>query len=292
MKKIPTPLQVNLEKQGTSTCFLVKIVCKDGDALGFCSLDADLTFNDGEHNLTYDSAQELFPQNLQQELDYSVDNTDLLGWFNSTMETQVLAGKFDFAEVTIYRCAYLVLSSGVEVLAYGTVGEIDFMPTSDGKRKVEYRGLTQQLKTNVSQPWSLTCRAEFGDDRCGMPFVWYNGTVSAVGDDPYTKFTTSGVAQPDDYFVLGVIEFLTGDNAGKELEVESWLASGIVQLSFLAPYPVAIGDTFRIRQDCDKTETSCKNYGNIINMRAESKTPVQDQAIMVPGAYIKSVGSK
>lgn len=292
MKKIPTPLKVTIGKPGTSTCFLVKIVCKDGDVLGFCSLDADITLDDGLHVVTYDSEQELRPQNIQQELNYSVDNTDLLGWFNATMEKLVLAGKLDFAEVTIYRCSYLRLNDGVEVLAYGTVGEVDFAPGSDGKRKVEYRGLTQQLQTNITQPWSLTCRAQFGDERCGMPFVWENATVSAVGDNPYTKFTISGVTQPDDYFVLGVLEFLTGDNAGKELEVEAWTADGSVQCSFLAPYPVKVGDTLRIRQDCDKTAANCKRYGNIVNMRAEHLTPVEDQAIMVPGAYIKSVGAK
>lgn len=291
MKKIPTPLQVNLSKPGTSTCFLVKIVCKDGDVLGFTTLDASVTLDDGLHNVTYDATQELRPQNLQQEANFSVDNTDLSGWFNADLEKLVLSGKLDFAEITIYRCSYLKLSAGVEVLAYGTVGEVDFATDSRSKRKVEYRGLIQQLQQVVVEQYSLTCRADFGDERCGMPFIWHTGAVASVGDNPYLNFTVSGIAQADDYFVLGVIEFLSGDNTGKTLEIESWTSGGVTQLSFLAPFPVKVGDSVRLRQDCDKTATACKAYGNIVNMRAEHLTPVQDQSVMVPGAYIKSQGA-
>lgn len=292
MKLIPHQLQATTGKPGSSTCFLVKIVCKDGDVFGFTSLDADVTLDDTFHVVTYSSEQELRPQNIQQELNYSVDNTDLVGWFDDAMEKKVLSGKFDFAEITIYRCAYLKLAAGVEVLSYGTVGAIDFSTGKDSKRKVEYRGLTQQLQTNINTPYSKTCRAAFGDERCGMPFLWEPGSVSSVGDNPYLQMTITGVAQPDGYFDLGIVEFLTGNNTGAQLEIESWLATGLIQLSFLPPYPIVVGDTLRIRRDCDKSEAMCKAYGNIINMRAEHLTPVEDQAIMVPGAYIKSSGAK
>lgn len=291
MKKIPITLLDSFAKPGTSVCFAIKAVCKDGDVLGFTTLDADITFNDTFHTVTYSSTNELRPQNIQQQADFSVDNTDLLGWFDDTLEAAVLSGKLDWAELTIYRVSYLKLELGAEVVAFGTVGEIDFGADTKSKRKVEYRSLTQQLQQVVTEQYSLTCRAQFGDERCGMPFVWFPGTISAVGDNPYAKFTVAGVVQPDDYFLLGVIEFLTGPNAGATIEVETWLATGVVQTSFLLPFPVSVGDTLRIRKDCGKTEADCIAYGNIINMRAEHLTPVQDQSLMVPGAYIKSEGS-
>jgi uncharacterized phage protein (TIGR02218 family) len=290
MKKIPITLLDSFAKPGRSTCFAIKAVCKDGDVLGFTTLDADITFNDTFHTVTYSAWNELRPQNIQQQADFSVDNTDLLGWFDSTLEAAVLSGKLDWAELTIYRVSYLRLALGAEVVAYGTVGEIDFGADTKSKRKVEYRSLKQQLQQVVTEQYSLTCRNQFGDERCGMPFVWFDGTVSAVGDNPYVKFTITGVAQPDDYFQLGIIEFLTGQNAGATIEVETWLASGVVQTSFLLPFPASVGDTLRIRKDCGKTEADCIAYGNIVNMRAEHLTPVQDQSLMVPGAYIKSEG--
>lgn len=293
MKKIPTPLQLCYEKPGTSTCYLVKLVSKkSGAALGFTTLDADVTFDDGIQTVTYSSTQELRPQNIQIESSFETDNTELLGWFTDVIEQRVMSGEFDSAEMTIYRVAYLRLSAGPEIIAYGTMGEIDLSVDSNGKRKVEYRSLSEQLQQKTIALYSLTCRASYGDERCGMPFVWHTATVASVGDNPKNSFTISGVTAADGFFDLGVLEFLTGDNTGTDIEVETWTSGGAVYLSFVLPYPVQNGDQLRIRQDCDKTEATCKSRGNLPNMRAEHLTPVQDQALMVPGAYIKSVGAQ
>lgn len=291
MKNIPVQLVNTFKKPGRSTCFFVKVVCKDGDVFGFSSLDASLWFDDEEHNVWYRATKELLPQNIQQEANFSVDNTVLQGWFGDDMAKQVLAGKFDFAEITIYRVAYLRLSQGFEIVGYGTVGEVTFNADKKDKRKVEFRSLMQQLKQIVTEYYSLTCRADYGDSRCGMPLDWANGVVTAIGMNPYLSFTSDAPAQPDGFYELGVLEFLTGDNTGYEVEVEYSWNDGRVQLSFLPPYPVSVNDQLRIRQDCGKTEADCLAKDNIINMRAEHLTPVEDASIMVPGAYIKSSGA-
>jgi len=293
MKNIPAALQSAYDKPGTSVCFLVKIVRRDGGIDGFCSVDKDITMFDGIDTVTYDSAQELRPQNIQQELNYEPDNTDLLGWFGEDVEKRVLAGIYNSAEVTIYRVAYLNLSAGVEFIASGIVGAIDFSADGKGKRKIEYNGLTKLLSQTVNESYSLTCRNQFGDYRCGMPFVWSNATITEVGANAYMTFKVAGGVAPDGYYDFGVIKVLTGDNAGADkLEVEQWLMDGTVQLSFLAAYPFKVGDQLQLRRDCGKTAADCIAYNNIINMNAEHLTPVQDKSIMVPGAYIKSVGSQ
>jgi len=293
MKTIPISLQDRLSRPTGSWAYLAKVVSKkDGSVYGFTTLDAGIRFNDGIHDVVYDCSNELRPQNVQQDLSYEADNTELLGWFNKSLEKLVLAGRFDRAELTIYRVSYLHLEDGAEVIAYGTVGEIDFSPNAKSKRKVEYISLKGQLEQTINEMYSLTCRTQFGSDECGMPFVWENGTVSNVGSSPYLAFQVTGPSRPAGYFDFGIIEVLTGDNTGAELEIESWAADGTVQLSFLAPYPMKNGDTVRVRRDCGKTESDCKAYGNIINMRAEHLTPVEDAGVMVPGAYIKSVNAK
>lgn len=291
MKSIPLALLTDLKKLGTSVCFCVRVKCADGDVLGFTNLDTNINFDDGNGLVVYSSREEMSPQNIQTESNFEVDNTDLLGWFDEDMEKLVMAGKFNLAEITIYRVSYQRLSNGAEVIAYGTVGEIDFAKDTKGKRKIEFRSLMQQLKQRITDSYSLLCRADFGDERCGMPFVWERGEVSAV-EDINLKFMVTGLAHVDGYFDFGVIKFITGDNTGAELEVETWLADGNVTLSFVTPYPVKPGDEFDIRRDCGKTETDCKAYNNIINMRAEHLTPVENSSVMVPGAYVKSVGAK
>lgn len=292
MKTIPIALLERMQRPTGSWAFLAKVVsAKTGTVYGFTTLDDDIVFNDGIHQVTYDSRNELRPQNIQNSNTYDADSTELLGWFNKQLESLILAGIFDRAELTIYRVNYLHLEDGAEVLAYGSVGETSFATKANGRRKVEFLGLRSQLRQVVNEMYSLTCRAQFGDQRCKKPLVWENGTVSTVGTSPYLSFGASGPARPAGYFNFGVVEFLTGDNAGATMEVEEWTGGG-ARLSFLTPYPMKAGDTFRIRRDCGKTETDCMAYANIVNMRAEHLTPVEDKGIMVPGAYIKSVNAK
>lgn len=291
-KNIPIALLEQFRKPGTSTCFLVKVRTTEDGILGFATADFLIRADDGEGEVLYYPDQELMPQNIQSSADMTVDNTQLMGWFSQAVEQKVLAGAFSAAEITIYRVSYLRLDAGMEVVGYGTVGEIQYNSDAKDKRKVEFRSLTQQLTKNTNDLYSLTCRAAFGDERCGMPFVWFTGTVQLlVGVNNQLNFKVNGIAQPANYFELGVLNVLTGPNAGADLEIESWAADGTVKLSFPSPYVFADGISVRLRRDCNKTETDCFNYSNMPNMRAEHLTPVQDQALMVPGAYIKSQNS-
>lgn len=287
MKDIPVLLLATFKKAGRSTAYLVKVVDKDGVAHGFTTLDAIVPFNDGYHAISYQPDEEMRPQNIMSSSDIETDNTELMGWFGPGMEELVVAGKFSFAEVTIYRISYLRLSYGAEVLAFGTVGEIEYSTNAQGKRKIEFRSLAEQLKQKVNDLYSLTCRVPFGGPDCGMPLVWESATVAEV-EDNFLRFRVTGLAQPDGWFDLGVARFTSDDNTGAELEVESWTADGWITLSFVTPYAIPVGATLDVRRDCDKTEAACIGYGNIVNMRAEHLTPVEDQSLMVPGAYIKS----
>lgn len=289
MERLIPLLLINEYVKGGSTCFLVKVVTKEDGVFGFCTTDHTVRFNDGEGLIAYKPDEELRPQNIQSSADMTVDNTVLMGWFKEAMEQKVIAGAFDAAEITIYRVAYNRLDLGAEIVGYGLVGEVEFNSDAKDKRKVEFRSLTQMLLANTNQIWSITCRADFGDERCGMPFVWEAGTVELYPDEDDTLiFRVDGITRPDNYFELGVINIIDGPNAGIDLEIESWDSDGRVKLSYRAPYPLTEATNVRLRRDCNKTETDCKNYGNIVNMRAEHLTPVEDSSLMVPGAYIKS----
>lgn len=288
MKQIPIALLDRYQRQTRSVCFLVKIVSRvDGAVFAFTTLDAVIRFNDGEHNLTYRPTQSLRPQNLQATSDMEVDSTELHGWFGDALEQAAVAGLLRSAEITMYRVAFNALTAGAEVIAYGLVGKIEYSANRQGSRKVEFRGLDQLLKAALNPVYSLTCRHTFGDENCGMPLVWEAGTVDEV-DDPFMRFRVDGITRPDDYFLLGVLMFDAGDNLGKTIEIETWESSGWVTLGFPAPFAVLNALSVRLRRDCDKLAATCKAYGNIVNMGAEHLTPVQDQALMVPGAYIKS----
>lgn len=57
---------------------------------------------------------------------------------------------------------------------------------------------------------------------------------------------------PDGYFTPGVVHWLSGNNEGRENEVESYTAAtGEITLSIPTYEPIVVGDTFKIRRDTD-----------------------------------------
>ncbi|SDW95278.1 DUF2163 domain-containing protein [Lysobacter enzymogenes] len=304
MKSIPLALRNHLAQDTTSWTFLMKVVCKDGTVFGFTTLDADVTHDDGGGDLVYRADQGFTPQRLQATADLGVDNTDLQGWYSDTgiSEARIRAGLFDFARVWVYRVNFMDLSQGHEIVAAGTLGESKY---SDTGWVTEFRSLSQQLKQPLAQLYSLTCRARFGSKPIGTPgasiterkpcnkdIVWSPGTVTAVGAEPDRLFSDSGRGEPDGFYKPGVVEWLTGQNAGAQVEVVAFAADQF-ELLLPTPYPIEAGDTYRVRQDCDKTFAMCKTrHNNTLNNRSEHLTPVADAAsVQTPGANIDRSGT-
>lgn len=288
MKNIPIQLMTALGKPGRSTCFCAKVVSRDGTVVrGFTNLDDVVRFNDGIHYVEYDPTQPLVPQNIQNTSDLDPDNTELHGWFDEEVKAALMSGVLQSGEITIYRVAYLNLSAGAEVVAYGTIGKVEYSADASGSRKIEFRGLDELIENASCELTSVTCRNDFGDEICRMPFVWEAGTVDEVAD-PLFQFKVTGITEPDNWFNLGVVLFDNGENATVTAEIETWTADGWITLSFAPPNNILPGTAVKLRRDCDKTFTTCKNYNNVRNMNAEHLMPVSDTSLMVPGAYIKS----
>lgn len=277
-----------------STCFLIKMKSRNPNysgVFGFTTADFVIRFNDGEGEITYLPTNVLQPQNIEQSWSIKdVDNTELHGWFDATMEQAITAGLLGDAEITIYRVAYNKLALGAEVVGFGTVGRAEFSASKQGSRKVEFRGLSDMLVRKRNPVYSLTCRNDFGDERCKKPFLWHAGNITEV-IDPLTTFKTD-LVRAEGFFNFGVVLFKSGDNQFFEMEVEQWYADGTARLSFVTPYPMELGEIW-MRQDCDKTDAMCfTTYNNMVNFNGEHLTPVQDQSLMVPGAYIKTVSAQ
>lgn len=304
MKSIPIALRDHLAQDATSWAMLMKLACRDGTILGFTTLDVDVTYDDGSGALTYSAEQGFMPERFVTTADLGVDNTEVQGWYSldGVTEARIRAGLFDFARVWVYRVNYLDLSQGHEIIGAGTLGEAKFSETG---WTTEFRSLTQQLKQPLCQLYSLTCRAKFGSKPigtlgaefterkpCNKDLVWANGTVTSNGVEHDRMFGDSGRTELDGFFEPGVIEWLTGANAGAQIEVATY-SSEAFELLLPMPYPIKIGDTYRVRQDCDKSFDMCKvRHNNTLNFRGEHLTPVQDAAsLQTPGANVERSGT-
>jgi uncharacterized phage protein (TIGR02218 family) len=301
MKTIPVALQAHYDQPATTTCLLTRVACKDGTVIGFTSLDADVTYDDGLGSVVYRASNGFEMDRMQATADLAVDNTELRGWVSADgiTEAQIRSGLFDYSRVRIYRVNYLDLAAGHEIIAAGTAGETKF---GRGGFSIEFRSLTQQLKQPISNVYSLTCRAKFGsqpigtggeqpEERfpCGKAWTWVAGTVSAVDAlEPDRVFTVTGLS---DVVVPGVIEMLTGANAGAQMEVDAY-AAGELTLALPLPYAPAPGDTFRYRADCSKKwdddAAGCLFHWGTerpLHFRGEPYIPVDGKA-GIPGAEI------
>lgn len=217
---------------------------------------------------------------------YSVDNTDLVGFLRTSgiRDEDIFAEAYDEAFVEIMMVNYNRLEDGHLVLKTGYMGEI-----KKGKDNFtsEVRGLTQKLEQNFIKLYSPTCRAKFCDGDCGIDInnsvninnVSYplksTGVVDSITDN--RLITDSSRTEPTGFFNFGYIEFTSGLNQGRKMEVRTFEGNTIL-LFLPLKKTIKIGDTFNIYAGCDRYFNTCINkFNNAINFRGEPHLPGRDK---------------
>ena len=105
-------------------------------------------------------------------------------------------------------------------------------------------------------------------------------TVASFTDT--ANFAGTNLDEADDFWNLGKITWLTGNNAGRSMEVKDYTLTGkAIELYLPMPAAIQIGDTFNIETGCNKDLlTDCKTkFDNVHNNRSETYTPNRDQYV-------------
>lgn len=304
MRDIPAGLQAHLDGSATTTTRLLKIVLTTGDVYGLAMLDRDIVYDDGEGEVTYYATNGFDPATLEADFGETVANTEVVALLADDSGTgitleMVKAGELDDASWILYLVCFEDLELGHAIIDNGDVGEVR---AQHGQTvAIELLGLQMRLAQSVGGIWSRTCRAIFGTPAdsqtgCGVDAstLWRNDTVAAVGSETDRLF--SGQALGDSPAVTieapARVQFLTGDNAGREFAAEV-ITGDDVELSEPTPYAIQVGDTFRIRTDCRKRyEEDCiGRFDNGPNFKGEPLIPVGDStAVQAPGAQLPRSG--
>lgn len=270
MKTIGANLLAHMQGTTTTLAYLWKVTRADGEVFGFTSLDRDILYL----GVTYKANGAWSASNVAQDTRLSVGNLEITGYLSGDAITQAdaEAGVWDYASIELYRVNYKSLADGHEIVAVGELGEVRI---SDGQMVVELRGFLQKLQNEQGRVFLPTCDAQFGDERCGVSLSSYThtGTVDAVTDR--ANFEASDIATVDDehYFRFGLITWLTGDNAGRRMEVKAY-NSGVFELQLPMASTIAVGDTFEAIAGCDKTfETCVATFDNVVNFRGFPHIP-------------------
>lgn len=278
MKTASTNLRTHIEGECLTLAHCWKLTRRDSTVMGFTNHDKDLVVD----GITYEAATGFMPTSVDSQASLAVDNLDVEGMLSTgnITEQDILAGKYDFAEVVVFVVNYEDISQGSIALRRGWLGEIELR---NKQFVAEVRGLTQRLSQHIGELYSPMCRAKFGDSACGINTVLHQvtGIVSAVISQ--SQFTDNARSGDLGYFNYGKITFTSGQNNGLSGEVKESRGKEII-LALPMPYPIAAGNAYTLQRGCDKTITTCTSrYSNALNFRGEPHVPGLDKVLETAG---------
>ena len=290
MRMIPIALQAHLNQAATTTCRLLKITLKSGAVYGITSLDRDVIYADSSvGSVTYSSLRGFDSFAIQSDISLSVGNSEalaLLGQSSGITEEMLRAGELDDAAWILYLVNFNDLTMGHAVLDFGDIGQV--RNRDDMTWKPELLSLIMRLKQPIGGVDSRPCRAIYGtppasQTGCGVDVtgLWVEGEVEAVGEETDRLFYGTVIPSLPASNYPARVDFLTGDNIGDVFateEVSTTSNGNEIALVETTPYPIQVGDTYRIRRDCRKNyEADCIAINdNGINFKGEPHIPVGD----------------
>lgn len=279
MKTLPSGMQTDLDSGATTHCHCWDIVRTDNVTMGFTDHDVDITFG----GVTYKASTGLTASGLEQSQGLNVDNTQVVGFLNSTAitEGQIAAGLYDNAPVRMYVVNWRDVNKRLLVFR-GTIGEVT-------RGKMEFKGEVRSVAHFLSQPggrqYSRLCDADLGDSRCNASIAsspkTVNTTVSAVPSTASFRTTDATIAaQADNYYMRGAALFTSGPNAGQRFEIRSAVrGSGYTEIVLWEgpASPITVGVSVTVYVGCDKSAETCySKFNNITNFRGFPRIPGND----------------
>lgn len=290
MKTVSTALAAHLASPSTTVALLWKLKRTDSEILGFTDHDQPITFNDGVDTVTYSPADGVSASATESSAT-DVGSQEIMGFLeaDSLTEQDIFAGLYNYATIEIRLVNWADLTMGAMLWKKCTMGEVK---TKNGQFTAELRGIEFWLTTNIGEVYSSSCSADLFDAQCTLnraDFV-QDGVVVTASDKqtfvpgPLFIGGSSSNPAPAQYFVNGVITWLTGSNAGFSMEIISWDGTTL-QLFENMPYPIQAGDTFEIEPGCDKLIQTCHDkFDNVVNHRGFPNIPGMDQITIYPNA--------
>lgn len=303
-RNIPIAMLPNLEDDGPRWCYLLKIMPQTPEVpeLGITTWDVNISYGDSDGVTVYHARRGYDSYANQMTADLAVDNSEARflvseDYLDGITQDAIRRGDYDGARFLQIMVNPYDLASGHVIITSGSVGRVTNVDGLDGT--LELRSLTQILKQKaIIELGSNSCRVvQFGDERCKYPVdtLWDNGQVNTVGLETDREFTLAGssISGADGYYVPGLVEFTTGNNAGRSYEIESY-ESGVITLAIPTELVIQAGDELRIRPDCTRLwegDNSCEHYNNRLNFRGEPKRPVSEsEQLLAPGAGSSNAG--
>ncbi len=267
----------HLKTGSTTVCRAWKVVRRDGHVLGFTDHDRDLSFE----GVGFVARSGLTARSLQQTTGLSVDNTEAIGALSdaSVREEDILAGRFDGAEVTAFLVNWADVAERT-ILFKGNFGEI---VRTKGMFQVELRGLTERLNRPVGRVYHSECAALLGDAQCmiNLALPDYSVETGLLKVDCGRIFHIAALpAYAPRWFEGG--RLMVQEGAGKDqvgLIKSDRIVSNVRVIELWQGFTILpeIGENVRLEAGCDKRSGTCRDkFSNFLNYRGFPHIPGED----------------
>lgn len=281
MRTLPAGLKTHIEGRATTLCFCWKITRKDGLVQGFTNHDRDLVVA----GQSYLARAGFTASQLESSLGLSVDNLTAEGALSdaSISEEDLAAGRYDDADVELLLVNWSNPAQYV-IEKRGSIGEV-----KRGKRafQAEIRGLAHRLNQKTGRTFQSYCDACLGDSRCRVPLAGFTDSA-AVTSAAGRHLTVSGVSgKPHGWFDGGVMNVVSGPNAGASFEVKRHTLTGgsvaRIELWHQPPVDFAAGNALTLVAGCRKDFATCKTkFSNGTNFQGFPYIPGMDHLQKYP----------
>lgn len=288
MKTIGASMLTHLSGTTTMFAIIVKVTRADGLIYGLTGHDRAITYLTQLYE-TGAAAPQLAA--LVRSAGVNVDNSDVEGAISDVVSVEdIEASDWSAARLDIWRVNWADLTMGHEIIGTGELGQVHH----DGRAfKVEFMGRTHKLGRVITRHYLPTCDADLGDARCGVDIepLAVIGTVTIVTSNRIFEDGSTGFPSPNNYHDFGKLRWLTGENAGRGMEVKEQIG-GEFTLQLGMKREIAIGDTFKAYPGCNKIKRTAPGvYGgdcvvkfdNAINFRGFDEIPGIDKIVRPAG---------
>lgn len=274
MKTVSANLKTHLAGSTLTLAYLWLCNLSNGAVHAFTDHDQDIVFN----GVTYLAATGFTASKIATTAALNVDNLEVQGMLNSATITDadLLAGIWDYAQITLTVVNYNDLTMGAMQLRQGWLGNV-----KSGRQNfyAELRGMMQPLQQAIGRVFAPSCDATLGDTKCGIVLATYTVIGAVTTATSSRVFTDSSRAEAAGYFEGGLITWTSGLNNTYQMEVKTF-ASGVITLQQGMANTVQVGDTYIMSAGCDKLLATCKTkFNNVVNFRGFPNVPGQDAMI-------------
>lgn len=124
------------------------------------------------------------------------------------------------------------------------------------------------------------CRHTLFDSGCQLSSTLFQTNGTAIGGSTIASIAQNvPVPSGSGTYVMGNISFTSGLNAGLSRMISGW--NGVGQPFTLLdpfPFPISSGDRFTVTPGCNKTQTACTAFANLVNFGGQPYVPLPETA--------------